>query len=98
MDRRTQLKVKHGGLLLLHSLCTTTPLAIDRKDEKGNITRGLWNSLSNILGAGSFDAMSKESCWSVFYGSGHSFGIDHRALITRVQYHYRVAASTVAKD
>jgi len=53
MERRTHLKVKHGGLgfrllsdrfLLLNSLCNTMPLAIDRKDEKGNVTKGLWNS------------------------------------------------------
>ena len=57
MERRTYLKVKNGGLgfrtlsdrfLLLNSLCKTMPLAIDRKDEKVNITRGLWNSLMTI--------------------------------------------------
>ena len=34
------------------------PLAIDRKDEKENITRGSWNSLSEILGV--FDAANNE--------------------------------------
>ena len=101
MERRTHLKVKHGGLgfrllsdrfLLLNSLCNTMPLAIDRKDEKGNITKGLWNSLSGILGAGSFDVANKENCWSMFHASGHPFGLDHRALITRVQGRYRAAA------
>ena len=68
------------------------PLAIDRKDEKGNSTKGLWNSLSGILGAGSFDVANKENCWSMFHASGHPFGLDHRALITRVQGRYRAAA------
>ena len=73
MERRTHLKVKNGGLgfrtlldrfllLNINSLCKTMPLAMDRKDEKGNITKGLWNSLSEVLGAGSFDAANKENC------------------------------------
>jgi hypothetical protein len=50
IERRTHLKVKDGGLgfrslsdrfLLLNSLCNTMPLTIDRKDEKGSITKGL---------------------------------------------------------
>ena len=73
------------------------PLAIDRKDEKGNITKGLWNSLSGILGAGSFDVANKENCWSVFHVSGHPFGLDHCDLITRVQGRYRVAAIDATK-
>ena len=103
IERRMHVKVKYGGLgfrphsnrfLLLDSLCKTVPLAIDRKDEKGNVTRGLWNSLTDMLNARSFDAVNKES----YYGSPVRwfqtfFGIDHHALITRVQKRYRVAVS-----
>jgi len=35
---------------------------------------------------------NKENCWSVFHASGHPFGLDHCALITRVQGRYRAAA------
>ena len=107
MKRRTHLKVKHGGLgfrplsdrfLLLNSLCKTMPLAIDRTDQKGNITRGLWNSLSGILGAGSFDTANKDTCWSSFHTSGHPFGADHRALIARAQGRYRAAVLAAGQD
>jgi hypothetical protein len=47
------------------------PLTIDHKDEKGNVTKGLWDSHSDVLGNGSF-----ESCWSVFHASGKPFGLD----------------------
>jgi len=77
IERRMHVKVKYGGLgfrphsnrfLLLDSLCKTVPLAIDRKDEKGKVTRGLWNSLTDMLSARSFDAVNKES----YYGSPRS--------------------------
>ena len=62
------------------------PLAIDRKDEKGNVTRGLWNSLYEILVVGSFDAADKENCyWSIVHTSRHPFGLDCRALIASTQ-------------
>jgi hypothetical protein len=41
---------------------------------------------------------NKESCWSAFHGSGHSLGIDHHDLITRVQDRFRVAATAVGHD
>jgi hypothetical protein len=74
------------------------PLAIDHKDEKGNVTKGLWNSLSAVLGPGSFDATNKDSCWSVFHSSGNIFGKDHRALISRAQDRYRAAATVACQD
>lgn len=74
------------------------PLAIDHKDEKGNITKGLWNSLSAVLGSGSFDATNKDSCWSVFHSSGNIFGKDHRDLISRAQNRYRAAATAAGQD
>ena len=52
--RRISLKVKNGGLgfrplsdcfLVLNSLNSTMILAIDHKDEKNVVTKGLWNSL-----------------------------------------------------
>jgi len=51
------------------------PLAMDRKDEKGNITRGLWNSLSESIGAGFFDSANKENCLSIFRTLGHPFDL-----------------------
>jgi hypothetical protein len=74
------------------------PLAIDCKDEKGNVTRGLRNSLSGILGAGSFDIANKDTCWSTFHTSGHPFGADHRALIARAQGRYRAAVIAAGQD
>ena len=74
--------VKNGGLgfrllsdrfLLFNSLCNTMPLAIDQKDEKGNVTKGLWNSLLAVLGTGSFDVANRGCCWSVFHASENQF-------------------------
>ena len=84
--------------LLLNSLCESVPFAIDRKDEKGNITRVLWNSLSEIFDDGSFDAARKENCWSILNTSGHSFGLDHCTLIARTQGRYRVATIAAGQD
>jgi hypothetical protein len=70
-SERIVLKCKNGGLgfrpyerryLLLNSLNNTMPQAIDRVDEFGEIHKGLWNSLSSILGQGSFDHSYKAVC------------------------------------
>ncbi len=43
--------------LLLNSLNNFLPQAIDRLDSNGNLIKGLWNSLSTVLGAGSWLTM-----------------------------------------
>ena len=70
-EERVVLKTKHSGLdfrpykhryLLLNSLNNVLPQAIDRLDTNGNLIKGLWNSLSSVLGAGSFDDANKDEC------------------------------------
>ena len=104
--RRILLKAKNGGLglrplsdrfLLLNSLNNTTILAIDHKDEKNVVTKGLWNSLSDVLGAGSFDFANSATRNVAFHSSGTSFGNDHAALITRVQDRYTAAQTALDK-
>ena len=94
ISERVSLKTKAGGLgfrrlsqryLLLNSLSNTLPQAIDRKDEKGINHPGLWNSLSDILGEGSFDAANKEHCWSTFHNSGLSLARGHLTQISQVK-------------
>ena len=94
VTERIGLKTKAGGLgfrrlsqryLLLNSLCNTLPQAIDRKDEKGINHPGLWNSLSDILCKGSFDAANKEHCWSTFHISGLSLARGHLTQISQVK-------------
>jgi hypothetical protein len=89
ISERVSLKTKAGGLgfrrlsqryLLLNSLSNTLPQAIDRKDEKGINHPGLWNSLSDILGEGSFDAANKDHCWSTFRNSGTCNGVFGKCL------------------
>ena len=53
--------------LLLNSLNNILPRAIDRLDENGYSIKGLWISLSSILGAGSFDDANKGQCWAGFH-------------------------------
>ena len=94
VPERISLKVKHGGLgfrrlidryLLLNSLSNTMPQAIDRTDKEGNFHKGLWNSLSDVLGVGSFDAVNAEHCWTHFHQSSCSLAKDHLVLIHRVK-------------
>ena len=85
-EERVVLKTKHSGLgfrpykhryLLLNSLNNVLPQAIDRLDSHGNLIKGLWNSLSTVLGAGSFDDANKDQCWTAFHASNLSFASDH---------------------
>jgi hypothetical protein len=105
-ERRVSLKVKNGGLgfrplsnrfLALNSLNNTMTLAIDHKDEKNVVTKGLWNSLSCVLGVGSFDFANRDHRWTAFFTSGASFGNDSATLIARVQDHYTTAATALEK-
>jgi hypothetical protein len=63
--------------LLLNSLNNVLQQAIDRVDSHGNLIKGLWNSLSTVLGAsigaGSFDDANKDQCWTAFHASNSSF-------------------------
>ena len=95
--QRSELSTKHGGLgfrpyekrlLLLNSLTNSLSQAIDRTNEEGVITPGLWNSLSSVLGAGSFDHANKDTCWATFHDSGISFANDHKTLINRAKDRY----------
>ena len=93
-EERVVLKTKHSGLgfrpykhryLLLNSLNNVLPQAIDRLDTNGNLIKGLWNSLSSVLGAGSFDDAKKDECWTAFHASNLSFASDHQSLICVVK-------------
>ena len=106
-EERVTLKSKNSGLgfrpykhryLLLNSLNNILPQAIDRRDENNNLIKGLWNSLSNILGAGSFDDANKDQCWSGFHASNSSFASDHQSLIGLVKNRYLDSNTTLAID
>ena len=70
---------------------------IDHKDEKNVVTKGLWNSLSCVLGEGSFDFAKQDERWVVFHSSGTSFGNDHATLVSRVQGCYATALTALDK-
>ena len=72
---RAKLRTSRGGAairpladrqLFLNSICSVVPQLIDHKDSTGNTTPGLFPSLSDILGAGSFD----HTRWRQFLNSG----------------------------
>ena len=104
---RVELSTKHGGLgfrpyekrlLLLNSLTISLSQAIDRANEEGAITTGLWNSLSSILGTGSFDHANKDTCWETFHNSGMSLANDHKTLISRAKDRYSESLSVLGED
>ena len=105
-EKRISLKVKYGGLgfrrlsdrfLLLNSLNNTMLRAIDHKDEKNVTVKGLWNTLSRFLVAGSFDYANKDTCWDAFHASGTTFGNDHKALIANVHGRYAEGLTALGK-
>ena len=61
----------------LNSLNNVLPQAIDRLDTNGNLIKGLWKSLSSVLGAVSFDEANKDECWTAFHASYLSVASDH---------------------
>ena len=104
-EERVVLKTKHSGLgfrpyknryLLLNSLNNVLPQAIDRLDSHGNLIKGLWNSLSTVLGAGSFDDANKDQCWTAFHASNFSFASDHQSLICLVKNRHFESHTTLA--
>jgi hypothetical protein len=74
------------------------PQAIDRTDSKGNVTKGLWNSLASVLGVGSFDDANKDHCLRFFLESGSSFGRDFKELTERVKERYSSSLLRVEQD
>ena len=68
----------------------------DRLDSHGNLIKGLWNSLSTILGAGSFDDVNKDQCWTAFHASNFSFASDHQSLICLVKNRHFESHTTLA--
>ena len=76
---RGKLRSSRGGAairpladrqLFLNSICNVVPQLIDHKDSTGNTTPGLFPSLSDILGVGSFDHDNAETRWQQFLISG----------------------------
>jgi hypothetical protein len=62
------------------------------------LIKGLWNSLSNLLGAGTFDDTNKDQCWVGFHSSQSSFALDHQSLIHLVKNRHFESHTTLAVD
>ena len=65
--------------------------AIDRTNEEGVVTTGLWNSLSSILA-------NKDTCWATFHDSGTSLADDHKTLINRAKDRYYESLTVLSED
>jgi hypothetical protein len=94
---RIALKCKNGGLgirpmtgraSLLNALNCSLPQMIDQVGVNGDVTPGLWDSLSSVLGAGSFDHLNKATCWQAFHTSGSIFASGHLNEIATVKTRY----------
>ncbi len=74
-----------GRASLRNGLIFSLPQMVDRADKSGIISRGLWNSLSSILGAGSFDHTNTDTCWSAFHASDSTYASDHVKKISTLK-------------
>ena len=104
---RIFLKCRHGGLgirpmagraSLLNGLNCSLPQMIDRVGEDDEVTQGLWNSLSSIIGAGSFDEANITTCWATFHASGSIFASDHLKEIGSLKTRYRRTLEALGED
>ncbi len=61
---------------------------LDRVGDNGEVTPGLWDSLSTIIGAGSFDSANKATCWRAFHMSHSIFASDQMKEIGTLKARY----------
>jgi hypothetical protein len=87
-----------GRASLLNGLNDSLPQMIDRVGENDEVTQGLWNSLSSIIGAGSFDEANKTTCWETFHASGSIFASDHLKEISSLKTRYRSTLEALGED
>jgi hypothetical protein len=87
-----------GRASLLNGLNGSVPQMIDRVGENDEVTQGLWNSLSSIIGAGSFDEANKATCWGTFHASGSIFASDHLKEIGSLKTRDRGTLEALGKD
>ena len=99
-------RARHFGLgwrpltkrfLALSSLNNAMPQAIDRRTNAGLIVSSLWNSLGDVLGAGSLDDDKKGNRWSFFFESRCSFGQDFKTLTERIKKRYTDSLERIGK-
>jgi hypothetical protein len=72
--------------------------ALDRKNKKDAITPGIWNSLSRILGAHSFDEVNGATRWSFWKNSGSPLAAEAFGLIARVKLNFSSACLALGKN
>ena len=71
---------------------------IDRVGKNDEVTQGLRNSLSPIIGAGSFDEANKTTCWGTSHSSGSIFASDHMKEICPLKIRYRGTIEALGED
>jgi hypothetical protein len=85
---RARLRSSKGGAairplanrqLFLNSICNVIPQLIEHKDATDTIIPGLFPSLSNILGAGSFDNANGEIRWQHFLSTDSQVAAEFRS-------------------
>ena len=107
IKERVSLRNKDSGLgfrpiakrfLFLNSINLTMPQALDRKNKKDAIIPGIWNSLSRILGAHSFDEVNGPTRWRIWQNSGSSLAAEVLGLIARVKLSFSSACLALGKN
>jgi hypothetical protein len=92
---RAQLPARLGGAgisllsnrhLYLNMLTTILPQLIDRVEEDGTVTPGLFNDqAARILGQGPFDHANKENRWRTFLASDSALAVEFRDEFERAK-------------
>jgi hypothetical protein len=86
--------IKYGGggfrpqeqrLQFLSCINGIMPRMIRRTDGLGSHTPGLWESLTDVIGPGSFDPGKEDSRWEALYASNSAFGRDIKLEWQRLQ-------------
>ena len=103
---RSQLRTSRGGLgirilneygAFLNVINNVIPQFSDKRDAEDNFTPGIFPTLTNVLGPGSFDQGNEATRWTAFMNSGE-IGTEfrgqienakskHREIINNLQHH-----------
>jgi hypothetical protein len=79
----------------LNSLCLVLPQLIDRTNDDGNVTKGLFPKLSTVLGAGSFDSVNSDNRWSPFLASGSEIAAEFASEFLKGKHIHMAATDSL---
>ena len=85
-----------GRASLLNGLNCSLPQMLDRVSDNGEVTPGLWDSLSTIIGAGS--TANKAASWRAFHMSDSIFASDQVKEIGTLKTRYTRTLESLGEE